>query len=255
MNNELEFIKRVLTDTVFDDNIKNNFFTNGIIPKNEVIEQILKKPIDEKRIEGLDWPESAHTMIGMKRLNNLHGSLDYVRENNIEGDIIETGVWRGGASIFIAYYCKFYNLNKNIFVADSFEGLPKPNAELYPEDKNDIHFTIDFLKVSLNEVKDNFKKYGVLNDNVIFLKGWFKNTLKTDKIERLALLRFDGDMYESTMDVFNSLYLKLNKNAIVIIDDYCLPNCKKAIHDFRDKNNLNDEIKVIDNCGIFWIKK
>ena len=112
MELKLEFLKRLLTDTVFDEKVRNNYYDNNIFPDDETILEILNKNVDEKRLGGLDWPDRAHTMIGLKRLDNLHNSLDYVRENNIDGDFIETGVWRGGASIFISFYNKFYNMNR-----------------------------------------------------------------------------------------------------------------------------------------------
>ena len=248
MKLELEFLKRILTDTVFDEFIRNDFFENKKIPSDKIIEEIIKKNVDSSRLEGLDWPERAHTMIGIKRLNNLEESLDYIRKNNIKGDFIETGVWRGGASIFIKFYNDLYKMNRKVFVSDSFEGLPRPNLEKYPQDANDTHYEIDYLKVSLEEVTSNFEKYGVLDDNVIFLKGWFADTLKDERIKDLSLLRFDGDMYGSTMDVLENLYFKLNQNGV-------LTNCVKAVTDFRNKYNISDKISVVDKCGVFWYKE
>lgn len=255
MQLQLEFLKRILTDTVFDESIRNDFFENKKIPSDEVIKQIIEKGVDSSRLEGLDWPERAHTMIGIKRLNNLQESLDYIRNNNIKGDFIETGVWRGGASIFIKFYNDLYKMNRTVFVSDSFEGLPRPDLEKYPQDANDTHYKIDYLKVSLEEVTSNFQMYGVLDDNVIFLKGWFSDTLKDSRIKNLSLLRFDGDMYGSTIDVLENLYFKLNKNGVLIIDDYCLPNCVKAVTDFRNKYNISDKISIVDKCGVFWYKE
>lgn len=255
INLKLEFLKRILTDTVYDEEIRNNFFKDRIIPNDSVIERIMEEKVDSQRNEGLDWPERAHTMIGIKRLNNLQSSLDYIRTNNIEGDLIETGVWRGGACIFMKYYVDLYKMNKKIFVADSFEGLPEPDLQKYPQDVNDTHYQIDYLKVSLEEVRNNFSLYGVLDENVVFLKGWFKDTLENNpQIGKLSLLRFDGDMYGSTMDVLGSLYHKIVNKGILIVDDYCLPNCVKAITDFRNVNEIKDEIETVDKCGIFWYK-
>jgi O-methyltransferase len=255
MELKLNFLKRILTDTVGDELILSNFFNKHEFPSEDKMLEILNTNINEKRLEGLDWPEKAHTMIGIKRLNNLHDSLDYVRKNNIKGDFIETGVWRGGASIFMKYYNNLYGMNRKVFVADSFEGLPTPDIERYPHDKGDTHYTIDYLKVSLDEVKHNFKLYNMLDENVIFLKGWFSETLKNnEEINDLSILRFDGDMYGSTIDVLSNLYHKLTKNGVIIIDDYCLQNCVKAVADFRVNNNINDEITVIDKCGVFWYK-
>jgi O-methyltransferase len=252
---KLEFLKRILTDTIGDEVIRNNFFEKDEYPTEDVLKKILESDVDPKRANGMDWPERAHTMIGLRRLDNLHKSLDYVREKDIKGDFIETGVWRGGASIFIKYYNDLYNMNRKVFVVDSFEGLPLPNVDKYPNDQGDIHHTIDFLKVSLDEVKNNFNSYGLLDENVIFLKGWFEDTLKdNDAIKEISILRFDGDMYGSTMDVLNNIYHKLSKKGVLIVDDYCLPNCVKAVHDFRTQNNIDDVIEQVDSCGVFWYK-
>lgn len=257
MNNiqKIEFLKRILTDTVGNETIRSNFFKNGKYPNENELIEILNSNVDPKRANGMDWPERAHTMIGLRRLDNLHKSLDYVRENKIKGDFIETGVWRGGASIFIKYYNDLYNMNRKVFVADSFEGLPIPNIEKYPNDAGDIHHTIDFLKVSLEDVKSNFEAYRLLDENVIFLKGWFESTLKDNNlIKEISILRFDGDMYGSTMDVLNNIYHKLSSKGVLIVDDYCLPNCVKAVHDFRSQNNITDVIEKVDSCGVFWYK-
>ena len=249
---KLLFIERVLTDTVADSTTVNNFFMNGIFPTEEVMEKIIQQTVSEDRLHGRDWPQFAHTMIGLKRLNNLHTSLDYVRTNNIEGDFIETGVWRGGASIFAKKYFDLYGMNRKVFVADSFKGLPPPQVK---EDAGDPHHTIDFLRVSLASVQENFRMYGALDENVIFLEGWFEDTLPNNsQIQKLSVLRMDGDMFKSTMDVFDSCYHKVVKGGRVIIDDYCIPNCKNAVEKFRSDNSFTEEVTVIDQCGIFWTK-
>lgn len=258
MNKELklEFLKRILTDTVPSEPIREAYFKSGEIPEEETIIAISQAPVEPKRLEGLDWPDRAHTMIGVSRMNNLHCALDRIRQENIEGDFIETGVWRGGASIFISLYNSIYGMDRKVFVADSFEGLPPPNVEKYPADQGDSHHTIEYLKVSLDAVKNNFEVYDALNDDVVFLKGWFSDTLPdNNQIEKIALLRFDGDMYGSTMDVLKSLYHKVTSGGVIIIDDYCLPNCIKAVTDFRLDNNITEELIKIDSCGVFWIKK
>lgn len=249
---KLLFIQRVLTDTVGDKQIRDDFFQNGIYPTDSKMEEIVSQHVNDDRLYGRDWPHTAHTMIGLKRMNNLHESLDYVRENNIQGDFIETGVWRGGASIFAKKYFDLYGMNRKVFVADSFKGLPPPQVQ---EDAGDPHHTIDFLRVSLADVQNNFKLYGALDENVIFLEGWFEDTLPNNpSIGELSVLRMDGDMYKSTMDVFDSCYHKVVKGGRVIIDDYCIPNCKNAVHKFREVNSFTEEITIIDQCGIFWTK-
>jgi len=206
-----------------------------------------------KRELGQDWPAVAHTMIGIKRLNNLQFCIEQVVADDIPGDFIETGVWRGGSVIFMRGMLKALGVaDRRVWVADSFEGLPKPNTDKYPADTGDTHHIYDFLRVSLESVQQNFAAYGLLDDQVQFLKGWFKDTLPQAPIERLAILRLDGDMYESTMDGLNNLYSKLSPGGYVIVDDYCIHNCEKAITDFRNLHGITDEIIPIDGTGVFW---
>jgi O-methyltransferase len=130
--------------------------------------------------------------------------------------------------------------------------LPPPDSARYPSDEGDTHHTIDFLRVTLDEVRANFTRYGLLDEQVRFLKGWFKDTLPGAPIEQLAVLRLDGDMYESTMDALNSLYPKLQPGGYIIIDDYVLEGCQEAVADFRSSNGISDQIIDIDGIGAFW---
>jgi hypothetical protein len=206
-----------------------------------------------KRAEGRDWPPLADTMIGLKRLDNLQFCTESIIKNNIPGDLIETGVWRGGGSIFMRAVLKAYGItDRTIWVADSFEGLPAPNADKYPQDAGDPHHTIKFLAVSLEQVKANFAKYGLLDGQVKFLKGWFKDTLPQAPVGQLALIRLDGDMYESTMDGLKNLYPKLAVGGYLIVDDYVLKGCREAVHDFRSAQGIHDEIIDIDGTGAYW---
>jgi O-methyltransferase len=209
-----------------------------------------------ERAEGRDWPSEADTMIGLKRLDNLHACIEDVIRDQIPGDFIETGVWRGGACIFMRAALNVYeDRTRKVWVADSYEGLPRPNAH-YPEDADDLHWTMSHtLAVSLEQVQANFSRYGLLDERVQFLKGWFKDTLPIAPIERLAILRLDGDMYSSTMQALVSLYPKLSTGGFVIIDDYgAVQACRKAVIDFREINNVNDPIRRIDWCGVYWRK-
>lgn len=209
------------------------------------------------RENGKDWPACAETMIGLKRMDNIKQCVIDVIKNNVPGDLIETGVWRGGATILMRAILKaFGDRDRTVWVADSFEGLPKPNAELYPADVCDIHYLHDDLRISLEQVKANFAKYGLLDQQVQFLKGWFKDTLPVSPIEKLAVLRLDGDMYESTMDGFKALYHKLSPGGYCIIDDYnSVKGCKAAVNDFRKERSIIEPITAIDGDGVYWQKR
>lgn len=211
---------------------------------------------ESQRIEGEIWPGYADSMIGMKRLDNLQECIEIILKDNIEGDLIETGVWRGGACILMKAVLEAYGDNvRKIFVADSFEGLPKPDVEMHPADMGDRHYKYNYIAVSQDEVEKNFRKYELLDEKIIFLKGWFKDTLPQAPIEKLSILRLDGDMYGSTIDALNCLYSKLSIGGFCIIDDYALKGCKAAVDDFRKKHNINSEIIKIDWSGAYWRKE
>ena len=205
---------------------------------------------------GWDWPSMAHTMIGQKRMSNIRQLLEQVLANNVPGDLIETGVWRGGACIYMRAILMAYGISdRTVWVADSFQGLPPPNPEKYPADEGDEFSTYSELAVSMEEVKTNFERYGLLDGNVAFLKGWFKDTLPEAPIDRLAILRMDGDMYESTIDALDNLYHKVSTMGFVIVDDYrVVEGCRKAVDDFREQHAINDPLVEIDGVGVYWQK-
>ena len=211
----------------------------------------------DARAEGRDWPAEAHTMIGLKRLENIRFCMEDVIRRGVPGDFIETGVWRGGATILMRAILKAHDIaDRRVWVADSFEGLPPPNAETYPADAGDPHHTYDELRVSLEAVRSNFAAFGLLDDQVRFLKGWFRDTLPAAPIEQLAVARLDGDMYESTMDAMTHLYPKLSPGGYLIVDDYgCIPACRQAIEDYRRAHGIDEPIESIDWTGVFWRKR
>ena len=209
------------------------------------------------RSVGDDWPVLAQSMAGDARLQNIQELADKIIANGVEGDFIETGVWRGGSCIYMAAILKANDItDRNIYVCDSFEGLPPPNVSGYPQDAGDNHYTVPFLAVDVDQVAANFAGYGLLNDQVRFVKGFFSDTLPqlAPDIEKLSLLRLDGDMYESTIVALENLYPKLSVGGYVIVDDYGLPNCVRALTDFREYHGITDEYIKIDNSSVYWQK-
>jgi O-methyltransferase len=205
------------------------------------------------RQEGRDWPIEAETMVGLKRLDNLQHCVTSVIRDGVPGDLIETGVWRGGSSIFMRAVLKAYgDCSRKVWLADSFRGLPQPDSGQYPVDHGDTLWTYTELAISLEEVKANFSRYGLLDEQVEFLPGWFRDTLPAAPINRLAVLRLDGDLYESTMDALSALYHKVSPGGFIIVDDYGLPTCRAAIEDFRRTRGITDQIYQIDWTGAFW---
>jgi hypothetical protein len=145
--------------------------------------------------------------------------------------------------------------DRRVWVADSFAGLPPPNAAKYPADARGKLYDCAELAVPLETVKATFERYGLLDDNVRFLKGWFKDTLPSAPIERLAVARLDGDMYESTIDALTNLYPKLSPGGYLIVDDYgAVRACKRAVTDYRAQYGIDDPMATIDSSGVFWQK-
>jgi len=206
------------------------------------------------RAAGKDWPATAETMIGLFRMDNLHACMLDLLRRDVPGDFAEAGVWRGGAAIMMRAVLKAFGDNRRkVWVADSFEGCPRPDAQNFPVDEGDPHWTHPELAVSQETVRQNFERYGLLDDHVRFCAGWFRDTLPVAPMRRLALLRVDCDMYESTVVTLRSLYPKLSPGGYVIIDDYgAIPSCRQAVTDFRKESSIDAELRPIDWTGVFW---
>lgn len=193
------------------------------------------------------------SMIGMSRLNNIQQCVETVLRDQVPGDLIETGVWRGGATIFMrAILAARGDESRQVFVADSFEGLPAPSIE--QDAAIDLHED-QTLAVSREQVAAAFERYGLLDDRVHFVKGWFRDSLPALKGHQWSTIRLDGDMYESTMDALENLYDSLSPGGFAIIDDYfAFDECRAAVADYRGRVGSTEQIIDIDGAGAYWRK-
>ncbi len=235
----LDLLKRILTNSIYED--------RSVMPSDRYV--------TERRELGEDWPLKAHTMIGLRRLENLQACLECVLSEGVQGDIVETGVWRGGASIFVRGVLVAYGVHDRVvWAVDSFEGLPTPDVVRYPADADDQHARFNnYLAVPLEVVHRNFAKYGLLDSQVQFIKGWFRDTLPSAPISTIAVLRVDGDMYESTWQALSFLYPKVSSAGFVIIDDYYTNGgCRRAVEDYRRTQSIHEPIRRIDRSGAYW---
>ena len=242
----LDLLKRVLTDTIhsrepdLETETPGRFFLGFV----------------DHYIQG-----RAISMLPLVRFDNLQQCIADVVARSVPGDLIETGVWRGGATIFMRAALDAYgDRDRNVWVADSFEGLPEPDAEKYPLEAKAFHGVMQstvmkHLAVGDEEVRRNFAAFNLLDDRVRFLKGWFKDTLPTAPIDRLAVLRLDGDHYESTMDALTALYDKVSIGGYVIVDDYGEESwtyCKRAVEEFRASRSIDAPLVRVDSRCYFW---
>jgi O-methyltransferase len=210
----------------------------------------------EARLEGRDWPLEGYTMIGMKRLENVQACVEDVLANEVPGDLIEAGVWRGGAAMLMRALLRLHSVDdRAVFVADSFEGLPSPDPESFPFDSGSRIHEIDFLSVSLEDVKSNFQRFGLLDDQVRFVKGWFRDTLPSLSDATWSVIRLDGDMYESTMVSLEALYPNLSPGGYVIIDDFhFIRPCQRAVMHYREAHGIDEEMQQVDWNAAYWQK-
>jgi len=251
----IEFAKRMIVDSENLSSYRKRFFAGENFDE-KLVEQVNKIT---PQVKVYDWGKDTLTLLQWNGLEHLEKCILYTIKNNVEGDFIETGVWRGGAVILAKVIYQEIGVNKKVFAADSFEGLPKPNPEKYPLDKDDKHYMDNMLKVSQEQVSSYFKLFNCLDENVIFLKGWFKDTLPIAPIDKLSILRLDGDMYESTWDGITNLYPKLSDGGYCIVDDYFHhKGCRKAVDDYRSKYNIKEPIIKVDDDPVnevhYWVK-
>lgn len=213
-------------------------------------------PLDlGSREKGNDWTYLGYTMTGIARLINLHDLLQDAFQNKVKGDYMETGVWHGGSSIFARGVMRVYNeSHRRSFVCDSFMGLPPGDRNL---DQGDLNWdNWPYLAVSSESVALHFRESGMTDSNVIFVKGFFSDTMKalSPKVQSLAVMRLDGDMYESTVDVLYHFYDKLSVGGYVIVDDWFGFPAKTACEDFFKVHGMNVTIVPIDNLPVYWQK-
>lgn len=199
----------------------------------------------------------AHTLISSEALANVRSCVESVIADDVPGHLIETGVFRGGTTIFMRGILRAWGVtDRNVYVSDSFEGLPEPD----PDDLDDVlaHAVLDEIDrfaVDVDAVKENFRRYDLLDDQVVFVKGFFADTLPTLAVDRFAVIRLDGDYFDSTWDALANLYPKLSVGGYAIIDDYGAPvACKRAVDKYRDEHGITDEIVEIDGQVVCWRK-
>lgn len=269
----LDLLKKCLTASIYDESAwkviegqptmkssrKGLLMRGANLVRPWLVKQLRRRSlmlVQNKRFDpavregGEDWPCFGFSMMGHRRLDNLQQCLVDVLKNNVPGDFIETGAWRGGATIFMRAVLKCHGVTDRIvWVADSFQGLPPPKNAADGWDFSHI----EHLAVSLEQVKANFSKFNLLDEQVRFLPGWFKDTLPTAPIKKLAILRLDGDLYSSTMDTLENLYSKVSHGGYVIVDDYySWAACKRAVDEFLARKAFKGTILKIDNGGAYW---
>ncbi len=197
--------------------------------------------------------EFAHTLIGLERLEHIHQCMQAIHAQGIAGDLLQAGCWRGGAAIFLRGVLEaFGDGQRTVWVADSFAGLPVSGAAAdhgYEMDSG----VLPFLSVPLAEVRQNFHRYGLLDEQVGFIPGWFRDSLADQPAGPLALLHVDADLYESTRQVLDHCHDRVASGGFVIVDDYgTLPPCREAVDEFISRRGLSVKPEPIGSHAACW---
>jgi O-methyltransferase len=207
------------------------------------------------RADGRDWPLNALTMTGLQRLDDLQTCVETVVNDGVPGDLIEAGSWRGGSSILMRATLDALGADeRTVWVADSFQGFPVPEANGVSEDREletDMS-GLDYLAPSLEQVKGYFARFGC-EHGVNFVPGFFEETMAGLRGREWSVVRLDGDTYKATRLTLEALYPGLAVGGFLVSDDYAfLPACRRAIDDFREEHGIAEPIEQIDYNGARW---
>jgi O-methyltransferase len=204
------------------------------------------------RARGADWPYAGLSMIGLERLDDLQACVEAIVADGVAGDVIECGVWRGGASLLARATLDALGDDRLVWLADSFQGLPPPDLESFPQDRELDLSRFEYLAVSAEEVLGYFKRFG-LDHGVRVIEGLFDETLPSLRGRRWSLLRLDGDTYESTWVALDALYPSLSAGGYVIVDDYRLiRECRAAVDDYRREHGITEPVEKNDWNSARW---
>lgn len=237
----LELLKLCLCDLATTSTVSVGKREDGGVASRELTGE-------ERRLRaaGMDWPLQGLTMVGLNRLDDLQACVEAVVRDGVEGDLIEAGAWRGGASILMRATLDSLGAHeRTLWVADSFQGFPPPDTQ---EHLNEV----DFLAVSLEEVQANFARFG-LDRGVRFVPGFFEETLPGLSAHRWAIARLDGDTYEATRLTLQCLYPGLAVGGHLIVDDYVImPECRRAVDEYRRLHVVTEPLEEVDWTCVRW---
>lgn len=206
------------------------------------------------------------TMTSVERMYALYQSLNYILENELEGDFVECGVWKGGSSMLMALYLKEKGItDRKLYLYDTFEGMSAPTeadktfSGEYADQLLQTQSKLDDKSIwcysSIDEVRANIKTTGYPDENIFFIKGKVEDTLLQNLPGNISLLRLDTDWYESTKIELEVLFPLLNPKGVLIIDDFGhWEGAKKAVLEFFNKEKISPLLHRIDLTGRILIK-
>lgn len=205
------------------------------------------------RYDDFHWkvPRSCRpqTLLSLKQLDLLERLITSCLDRGVEGDFLEAGVWRGGASIFMRGVLADRRVrDRCVWLVDTFAGIPLNEEQPPVEDPVD-HWP-DRWEASLEEVQDAFRRYELLDERVHFVCGRLRETLAEAAIPPLAMVRIDVDSYESYRDALHFLEPRVADGGFIIIDDWHLPGCVRAVKEYRRRKGIRGPVSLCHD--LYW---
>ena len=212
----------------------------------------IKPFVAERREVGQDWPDGP-TVVGLRRLDNIQHCIQTVLRDEIPGDLVDAGLWRGGASILMrAVLAAMGDAQRHVWCADL---CWNPGAPHGSSGAGEVAYPpVPYRTPPLDAVKANFERYAMLDSRVTFVVGPFAETLATAPICDVAVLRLDTETFEATQDVLEVLYPKVSPGGFVIVSDYGQADraTRRAVDEFRDAHHVRAPVVDIDGTGAYW---
>jgi O-methyltransferase len=220
----------------------------GALPDGGVVARELHGDGRKLRSAGMDWPLHGLTMVGLRRLDDLQTCVESVVADDVEGDLIEAGAWRGGASILMRATLDTLGDARTVWVADSFEGFAGEESD--PDAA--VLSAFDFLAAPVDDVRESFERFGCAG-GVELVPGYFDDTLPALTGRRWATVRLDADTYEATRQALACLYPGLARGGYLIVDDYAsFEGCRRAVDEFRAEHGIEEPLEEVDFTCARW---
>lgn len=191
------------------------------------------------------------TLLSKGQLDLIERAILQIEAAAVPGDLVEAGVWRGGAVVLMRAVLEAHALSeRTVWATDSFSGIP-PSTRFAADPVNTWK---DRWEAPLDEVREAIAGYGYLDERTRFLPGYFEDTLPALIDERFALIRLDSDAYDSVRCSLEQLYPLLSSGGIIIIDDWHLLSCRMAVQNYRMLHGIESELTVTAG-NAWWVKQ
>jgi len=190
------------------------------------------------------------TLLTRSQLDLIEAAVVALEERAVPGDYIEAGIWRGGVVILLRALINAYGVpERKVVAADSFAGIPKNVRAL----NDPVDLWPDRWIAPLDEVQQGIRRFGLLDDRIEFVAGFFAHSLRKLADRKFALIRLDSDSYDSVETSLEYLYPLLSDGGVIIVDDWHLVGCKAAVMNYRARHGVKEDIQVWDG-NAYWTK-